>query len=243
MSESKPALDPVTELTKHAGATGRTLVEAMLVEPAKELGGVFTDKVAYWRWANRINTVDKAKKFLDKRGLTIESLPPDFAMPLLEKVGDVSDPDLTDLWARLLASAVESKANCRIAFVHVLSELSAVDAKALLLLAGEPRMMLSVASQDDNAEQLGVTREEIDLARSNLERLGLITDSYTAVSHFGAKLLLACTGELPANWQEDVAGGLALRQQVQQLDKETRNAKRKLESRLKRLGGPARLGP
>jgi hypothetical protein len=120
--------------------TGCKLIESLLGEPCKIAGGMMADQIYCWQWENRVRAAHRAKELMDADRLAPKVLPPGFLIPLLEAAGNVDDPELQEMWARLLASAVASEKNQHPAFIHVLRELSRDE--AVILNARTPRRFI-----------------------------------------------------------------------------------------------------
>ena len=124
------------------------------LEPSEVLGQIISDQFK----AFRILNLHRWKERIQKRGIKVESLPPDFAIPLIESVAEVSDETLQDMWASLLESAVENGENARVSFVRLLKSLDAQDAKVLKLMASEPLRLMS-----DNDDLILMDNQRIEL--------------------------------------------------------------------------------
>ncbi len=164
--------------------------------------GIWEDKLKYRRWENQIRLAEKAKDFLQARGLdgptrTIEL---SLAIPLLEE-GSLADSDvLQDRWAMLLANAADANGpDVRRAYVGILSEMTPQDASILDMIfdadaanppgtngdrvtIGTGNLPSSVSvpapkSYVDSSEVKQQTKQplpEYELSLVNLGRLGLI---------------------------------------------------------------------
>jgi len=139
------ASDLTTAMTILGGAIGVAkpvleagcrLLENVLGKPLKVAGGMLADQLYVWQWENRINFANRAQQLMDENGVAAKVLPRGFLIPLLEAAGNVDDPELQEMWARLLVSAVERDAN-HPAYVHLLRQLSPDE--AIILNAPSPR--------------------------------------------------------------------------------------------------------
>lgn len=108
-------------------------IDKIVDAPLKELGGLLADKVNYWRFKNKINTILKAKKFLEDKGIDPKKALPETVVPLLESSSDTEDDNLSDMFAGLLASHLSAKSSSVVhpSYAKVLSQLAPSDAYLL----------------------------------------------------------------------------------------------------------------
>jgi len=104
--------------------TGCRLIEKLLGKPAEVAGEMLEDALYAWKWRNRILIAHQAQRMMDRNRIAATVLPPGFLVPLLDRAGDVDDPDLQQLWAQLLASGVSTSAARHPSFPIILSQLS-----------------------------------------------------------------------------------------------------------------------
>jgi hypothetical protein len=112
---------------------------ALLGEAVKESGGLIGDKVRYQRFKNQVLILRKSQTLLEEAGLQPRPIPMKTLVPLVESCSLEDDPDIQEMWARLLADAASSDSN---AFLHaigvqLLSSISVDDAKLLQLIYTE----------------------------------------------------------------------------------------------------------
>lgn len=119
----------VVTLAKPAAIGAAKLLEALLGKPVEVAGGMLADTVYGWQIANRINVAVKVKEKLDAAGVEPKAVAPDFLLPYLEAVGNVSNPDLQDLWAALLSSVASDATKPHPLYIHVLTRMSPEDAQ------------------------------------------------------------------------------------------------------------------
>lgn len=118
------------------------------------------------------------------------------ALPIIIAAADESRDELQDIWARLLAAAADpALANSfRIAFIEVVKKMDPLDAVVLQTsiqmhagrITGETRQAL--------ADQLHVSRDEIDVSVDNLTKLELVrpvNEMVSAIASFGREFLRA----------------------------------------------------
>lgn len=102
-------------------------IEKLVVGPIMEGTGIFTDKVNYWRFKNRIDIILKAKIFLKSKGIHVpKKIPIKDLTTLLEYASFEEDEIMQDSWAKLLANTLDPKNQfnaCHI-FSQLLNQLS-----------------------------------------------------------------------------------------------------------------------
>ena len=99
-----------------------------------EFGGILSDTVGYWRLNNRVRLMLKAKRWLDEKGVKPGKLLPDIFVPLLEDGGNSEDETLTNMFASLRASHLDTNQQEQIhpSYSKVLAQLSPLDAELML---------------------------------------------------------------------------------------------------------------
>lgn len=112
-------------------------------EPIKTSVGMLQDKLGVIRWERQLRLADRVKEILDQRrneGNRV-SVPPRLALPIIEAASIESDDFLQDLWANLLASAMNSVTapKVRSAFVDIIKQLEPIDVKLLEFCYGKYR--------------------------------------------------------------------------------------------------------
>ena len=102
-------------------------VEKLVAGPIMEGTGIFTDKVNFWRFKNRINIILKAKDFLKSKGIKVpKKIPIKDLTTLLEYASFEEEEVMQDTWAKLLANTLDPKNQfnaCHI-FSQLLNQLS-----------------------------------------------------------------------------------------------------------------------
>ncbi len=144
-------LDPKT-IQEIANATGKTadLVKAtggflddLFGKTLREAGGIFTDWARYFKFRNCLIIAEKTQRDLAARDVkaTLRAIPPRFTLPLLEAISLETEDDIQNLWAALLANAVDpGRSFClRKVFLEVLRGLEPLDVQVLRFL-GDPKL-------------------------------------------------------------------------------------------------------
>lgn len=147
--------------------------------------GVLADRLRFYRIERFFELRDRTLRRLAARGHDIShrTVPPNFALPLIENATLEEDPTLQELWAALLANAMDaSQPEPRKAFVDIVTSLEPLDARVLNFLihnegwgADEwlsPELVgWTVAGL---VEELRVNEHDIRVSLGNLFRLGCI---------------------------------------------------------------------
>jgi hypothetical protein len=199
LSSKMPAEDKAIE---EAAKTARHYLDSILLEPLSEFGLLLRDKISFWRFKNQVNIVEKARVFLETRSVDVtgiaDSVLPEQIVPLIEAGGEISDPQLSDMFASLLASSIDPSTSKSVhpSFAKVLNQCSSFDARVLNQVISEVRKAESesqdslaqegsgvpkgtplyralTAKADNVVKAFGVSREEVLLSFENLRRLGI----------------------------------------------------------------------
>lgn len=165
-------------------AAARNYADAIVMAPLKELSGILSDTVGGWRLRNQVRILLGAKKLLEENHIAPEKILPDVFVPLLEEGSKVADERLNEMFSSLLAEHLDPASQSKVhpSFAHVLSQLSPVDAKALLHYwnrsnSAEYReigLRGGVLSPEWLADAMNIGKALAVLVCLNLARLGLI---------------------------------------------------------------------
>jgi hypothetical protein len=143
--------------------------------------------------------VTKKLRARNLRDEQLKAVPPNIAIPLLEAAQDETRDELREVWARLLANAMDPNRSSRVRleFIETLRQFNPLDAILLNELVAVPSM--SPNSRDFLVARLGVSRDEIIVSSQHLIKLGCIDVSITDKGNYGVlpygKILLhACEG-------------------------------------------------
>jgi hypothetical protein len=182
--------DPTTEVTK-------ILVRRSIEFMGSTLGELLRDEVRLLRWKYAHWVLDRAEKYLQKRGTkNKKTLPLGLSIRFMDAVSLEEDPILQDLWARLLANAVDPNYNFDISKTHIalLSEMNGIDARLLEYIGSQGWLQLKGVAEatgkspldcGELSRQLNLPESEIGLALGNLWRLGCLIQEATFESGFG----------------------------------------------------------
>jgi hypothetical protein len=154
--------------------------------PEDLVGLVIGDRIASARWENAQRLGEAAKDRLRARGVKeTAKLSPSLAAPLLDAASDESDEALADLWARLLANAMDpARARfVRQRFIEILKRMDPPDAVVFSSLpagAAEPN------TRDFIAGKLGMSPDAVEVSFHNLREVGLVLPKGRAADTPGA---------------------------------------------------------
>lgn len=156
--------------------------DAVLMKPFGELGGILSDTIGYWRLKNQVRLMVKAKEWLEEKKVDPAKVLPDIFVPILDEGSKVEDQQLSDMFASLLASHLDSKTQDRVhpSFPKVLSQLSPLDARSMVefrKLASDKQyrslgLRGAVLTVNYLGELLEVSETSAYLSSLNLYRLG-----------------------------------------------------------------------
>jgi len=185
-----PEIDPIAEGTKG-------LVHRCADFMGSTVGELLRDEVRLLRWKNAHRVLDRAERYLKERGVQgKKTLPLGLAIRFMDDASLEEDPILQDLWARLLANAVNPNKEFDISKTHMalLSEMNGIDARVLEHFGRQGWLQFKNVAEAtrkrplDCAElsrQLSLPESEIGLALGNLWRLGCLIQEPTDNSGFG----------------------------------------------------------
>lgn len=140
--------DEITESAKavqEVAKTARTSIEAteklgrfvsrITNEPLETIMGIINDRLQFTRWKRRLRLVDRADEILKERNIEghIRVVPPKLALPIIENASLEENDELQDLWANLLASALDPnfEGTLRAAFIDIIKQVEVVDVHIL----------------------------------------------------------------------------------------------------------------
>lgn len=137
MSEEAKAVQEVAktsakllEVTQQFGGW----VGRVLGKPFETMSGIINDQLMFRRMRNGVKIFQEAQGILDDLNVsTRRDLPPKLLLPILDNATLEEDERLQNMWARLIATAVnplESKL-VRAAYPEILSQLEPIDALVL----------------------------------------------------------------------------------------------------------------
>ena len=133
------ALVSIATVARPVVKKGVDLIESLLGEPCEIAGSMLADKLYMWQWMNRVKWAARAKEIMDKEGVATRVVPPGFILPLLEAAGNVDEPSVQEILARLLASGTADDRNQHPAFADIARRFSPADVRMLEQFARLPQ--------------------------------------------------------------------------------------------------------
>lgn len=117
----------------------------------------------------------------------IQSVSPTLAIPLLKAAQDESRTELQELWARLLANAMDgSRSGVRKNFIETVQRLDPVDAQILIKIAGDGDLDTGVW-KNDILSIPNIRRDEVLVSLNCLKDLGCIETNMVVDTAIGVK--------------------------------------------------------
>lgn len=173
--------DDEAKLAKELVAAGRDFggwgAEILDDLPKDIVGLLVGDRVKVARFERLARLMNDAKKRLEDRGV-IEPEPPGLkhALPILAAAADENREELQDLWARLLAAAMDPNRQgvFRQAFISIVKEMDPLDALVfdeVVKAGGGPWVP---TGRDAIAAKLNKSHDEVLVSFANLKKLGCI---------------------------------------------------------------------
>ncbi|WP_196485891.1 Abi-alpha family protein [Burkholderia cepacia] len=208
----------VVEATTRLG----TFVAKYIGGPLQLASGIVEDKLKYMRWENQLDLMVRADRKLAEIGLPAptRTIPPKFAIPLLQAASLEDDADIRDLWATLLVNYANANSGVDLsaAYISILRDLTPLDARilqAIYALSFEETQHQGVLTghlpeqaqirPDGSRKSMDILEPtgDVRLSLANLERLGCLTLMRTMgggqlmdtvnPTYLGAFFVAACT--------------------------------------------------
>jgi hypothetical protein len=167
ITESAKAAQEITKLggkVVDAAQNAAPFINRVLGRPLEDAAGlVVTDPLRAARILAQDWLARRVTNKLHERNLKDEQLktvPPNIAVPLLEAAQDETRDELREVWARLLANAMDParSSRVRLEFIETLKQFNPLDALVLNELAATPNM--SPNSRDFLVGRLSVDGDE-----------------------------------------------------------------------------------
>ncbi|MEO8885439.1 MAG: Abi-alpha family protein [Mucilaginibacter sp.] len=167
---------------------GKSLVEAALLPPAKELGNLLSDQVFYLRQLNRLKFGKKVQRLLKSTQDTSKLyIDPRVASRIIENASEVSNDTLQNMWAGLFAASCgEYQEDENIFFIDLLKSLTSSQVKLLSYLCEHSKKTCNISDLDlaeaDGivyARPVGVTYDSLCSVMETDSRLKIDTELET----------------------------------------------------------------
>src|SRR6266705_4682326 len=187
----------IQEVVKALRGVGSFFEKALGSVPEDLVGMLGGDWLKIRRAENIAAMMQRAKRRLEARGKEPEPASLSIALPILRAAADESREQLQEIWARLLANAMDTDRTNRVreAFTEAAKRLEPLDA---LVLTNVRKHATSIDGHLSNvlANELRVEGDEIDVSVHNLLKLEMLTPldigrTASAMSAFGREFLRA----------------------------------------------------
>ena len=157
------------------GAAGGGATRAIGPLASDFVGWAFGDDLKISRWEKFQLRWHEACERLNARGVNFERPSPSVSIPLMEGACDEADPDLAELWTRLLANAMDParKKRVRLRFIEAVKKMDPLDALAFQTLFNATGV-LQPSVREFVAQRLTVAPDDIEVSFANLFDLGFI---------------------------------------------------------------------
>lgn len=202
MSNDDPITETAKAVQEVAKTTGKAIdagekfggfISRYIAGSIEQGMGIFEDRLKYMRWERQVRLMQRAEQLLKEIGLSqpTRAVPLKLAIPLLEAASLEDDDYLQDLWARLLVNAANagSHINLQRAYIEILEQITPMEALILQKIyllpyedmrhngveLGKLPNEAVVGKSDGKVMELPEPSAEVQLALSNLSRLGCIS--------------------------------------------------------------------
>ena len=210
--EQAKAVQELAKLGTQGLKTGEKLgpfLSQIIGDPIKNAAGLFYgDWLAHKRLRNLADLEQATLEYLKKRALLDKSEPVSLsiALPLLEAATDESREEIRDIWARLLANAMdpERSKTVRRDIIATVKEFEPLDALVLESIYELPERQTGWREVGSLADKLNISRQELEVSFMRLEELKCINRERAApeagrretplvyYSFFGEEVVRAC---------------------------------------------------
>jgi len=134
VQESAKTVRAGIEATQQLGS----FVSRITTEPLETVVGILNDKLQFMRWERKLRLAARGREIIDERGIEgpLRPIPYKLALPIIENASLEDNDELQDLWANLLASAVDPKFDglIRAAYIDIIKQLEVVDVHLLSVM-------------------------------------------------------------------------------------------------------------
>jgi len=112
-----------------------TFLSSVFGAPITTTSGMLQDKLAVARWERQLRLADKVQEITNERAASGKpvGVQPRLAVPIIENASLEENNQLQDLWAHLLASAMNTETSIKVrnAFVDIIKQLEPIDVQIL----------------------------------------------------------------------------------------------------------------
>jgi hypothetical protein len=189
-----------TTAVTEAGGLARYMGRVLGTVPHDAIGLVLGDPLHFVRTAIAAQYDALLDKILTRRNVKhTQPVSPSLAIPLLRGAYDEGRPELQELWAALIASAMDPKrvGRVRLSFIETLRRFDPLDAMILQKRYEQPGDM-SPNAVVCIAGMLSQPEVEVELSFDNLALLNCVSKTGATVrffiTNYGRALVQTCTG-------------------------------------------------
>lgn len=161
--------------------------------------GLFGDYLRHLRVRNFAQMQQRTEEILaTRRNVEVEAVSPIIAIPLISAAQDESRPELQELWARLLANAMDKNAPAvRQSYIEALKKFDPPDALILKKVAESNGLVVRPDKINNVSAATGLLPDEILVSLDRLSDLRCVEKNQVGhmqyhLSSFGRLLLNAC---------------------------------------------------
>jgi len=157
------------------GGLGAYLARSFGDGPKNLIGLLVGDWLIHKRVRRWSELQNETRRILNQRKVEEpDDISPSIALPLIEAALDEDRDGLKDLWAKLLASAMDPKRKnlVRGDLISTVKQLEPLDAVVLKYFYDAQGTQFMPNGRDNLAHRLSVTSDEMTVCFQNLERLG-----------------------------------------------------------------------
>jgi hypothetical protein len=184
-----------TTVVEETGQLARCLGKVLGTVPEDAVGLVIGDPLRFVRTAIALKYDEWIERLVRDRGFRPQPVSPSVAIPLLRAAYDESRPELQELWAQLIAAAMDPQRCNRVrrSFIDTVQRFDPLDA---LVLKGLYKIPGGAAKREYFSANLGVSVGEIEVSRLNLRELKCVystSDDNLIIGSYGIELVRACS--------------------------------------------------
>jgi hypothetical protein len=190
-----------TTVVEETGRLARYVGRVLGTAPEDAVGLVIGDPLRFVRTAIALKYDERITRLHRDRGVTPEPVSPSIAIPLLRAAYDESRPELQELWAQLIAAAMDPKRRNRVrrSFIDTVQRMDPLDTLVLKILVGLSPGTLKPNVRDYLVSTLSISGQEIEVSALNLADLRCVhnisigvTDNFH-ITAYGSELVRACS--------------------------------------------------
>jgi hypothetical protein len=187
IEEGAKTIRKALEVSEKAGG----FISKIFGEAFQEVGGMAVDQMRYYRCVILLGLSDKWDVIIKKRKLEGKTIPipKRIAIPLLESASLESEDSIQDMWAGLIANAMdpEKRLDVKRVYIQMLSSVEPLDVAILTFLARQnwklyrevPSGGITIKFLEEN---FNASKKDVQLSLQNLYRLGCIVDEAAGIT-------------------------------------------------------------